>query len=117
MIDVERHGPWAVIAGGSEGVGAAFATQLAEAGLAARRAGWRPRAGARPERPPAADLDRRTYGEIYVMTRRGRCVAKTRIRVTANSPSRTFMSRDANASQRAVAEIARQDAPSSTSDR
>lgn len=33
MIDVERHGPWAVIAGGSEGVGASFATQLAEAGL------------------------------------------------------------------------------------
>ncbi len=33
MIDVDRHGPWAVIAGGSEGVGASFATQLAEAGL------------------------------------------------------------------------------------
>ena len=33
MIDLERHGPWAVIAGGSEGVGASFATQLAEAGL------------------------------------------------------------------------------------
>jgi len=33
MIDVQRHGPWAVIAGGSEGVGASFATQLAEAGL------------------------------------------------------------------------------------
>ncbi|WP_040794891.1 SDR family NAD(P)-dependent oxidoreductase [Nocardia higoensis] len=33
MIDPKRYGPWAVIAGGSEGVGAAFATQLAEAGL------------------------------------------------------------------------------------
>ncbi|WP_067862820.1 SDR family NAD(P)-dependent oxidoreductase [Nocardia shimofusensis] len=33
MSDLERYGPWAVIAGGSEGVGAAFATQLAEAGL------------------------------------------------------------------------------------
>lgn len=33
MIDVDRHGPWAVIAGGSEGVGAAFATRLASAGL------------------------------------------------------------------------------------
>jgi len=33
MIDIARHGPWAVIAGGSEGVGAAFATQLAETGL------------------------------------------------------------------------------------
>lgn len=43
MIDIERHGPWAVIAGGSEGVGAGFATQLAEAGLnlvlLARKAG------------------------------------------------------------------------------
>jgi uncharacterized protein len=29
----ERYGPWAVIAGGSEGVGAAFAHQLAERGL------------------------------------------------------------------------------------
>ena len=33
MTDVGRYGPWAVIAGGSEGVGRAFATQLAEAGL------------------------------------------------------------------------------------
>jgi len=33
MIDVDRYGPWAVIAGGSEGVGASFATQLAEAGI------------------------------------------------------------------------------------
>lgn len=33
MIDIARHGPWAVVAGGSEGVGASFATQLAEAGL------------------------------------------------------------------------------------
>jgi len=32
-IDAARYGPWAVIAGGSEGVGRAFATQLAEAGL------------------------------------------------------------------------------------
>ena len=33
MIDVEKYGPWVVIAGGSEGVGASFALQLAEAGL------------------------------------------------------------------------------------
>ena len=33
MLDVERYGPWAVVAGGSEGVGAAFADQLAAAGL------------------------------------------------------------------------------------
>lgn len=33
MIDKEFYGPWAVIAGGSEGVGASFADQLAEAGI------------------------------------------------------------------------------------
>ena len=33
MIDMDRYGPWAVIAGGSEGVGASFAHQLADAGL------------------------------------------------------------------------------------
>jgi len=33
VVDLEKYGPWAVIAGGSEGVGAAFATQLAEAGM------------------------------------------------------------------------------------
>ena len=32
-FDPARYGPWAVVAGGSEGVGRAFATQLAEAGL------------------------------------------------------------------------------------
>jgi short-subunit dehydrogenase len=41
--DTERYGPWAVVAGGSEGVGASFAHQLAEAGihlvLMARRPG------------------------------------------------------------------------------
>lgn len=33
MIDTSRYGPWAVIAGGSEGVGAEFARQLGEAGI------------------------------------------------------------------------------------
>lgn len=33
MTDLARYGPWAVIAGGSEGVGAEFARLLAEAGL------------------------------------------------------------------------------------
>lgn len=33
MIDPQRYGPWAVIAGGSEGVGASFAHQLAAAGI------------------------------------------------------------------------------------
>lgn len=33
MTDKDVYGPWAVIAGGSEGVGASFAHQLAEAGL------------------------------------------------------------------------------------
>ncbi len=33
MTDLAAYGPWALIAGGSEGVGAEFARQLAEAGL------------------------------------------------------------------------------------
>ncbi len=33
MSDLSRYGPWAVIAGGSEGVGSEFARQLASAGL------------------------------------------------------------------------------------
>ena len=33
MIDTAKYGPWALIAGGSEGVGAEFAVLLAEAGL------------------------------------------------------------------------------------
>ncbi|NEC11215.1 SDR family NAD(P)-dependent oxidoreductase [Streptomyces sp. SID8014] len=33
MIDKSVYGPWAVVAGGSEGVGAAFAEQLADAGI------------------------------------------------------------------------------------
>ena len=36
MTDLSKYGPWAVIAGGSEGVGAEFATQLAEAGVILR---------------------------------------------------------------------------------
>ncbi|MGO3326141.1 SDR family NAD(P)-dependent oxidoreductase [Gordonia sp. (in: high G+C Gram-positive bacteria)] len=32
-IDTEKYGPWAVIAGGSEGVGAVFADELARSGL------------------------------------------------------------------------------------
>lgn len=32
-IDAERYGPWAVIAGGSEGIGACLAADFAEAGL------------------------------------------------------------------------------------
>ncbi len=33
MIDIDQYGPWAVIAGGSEGVGAEFADQLSTAGF------------------------------------------------------------------------------------
>ncbi|OUC80515.1 SDR family NAD(P)-dependent oxidoreductase [Gordonia lacunae] len=33
LVDPGKYGPWAVIAGGSEGVGAAFAHRLAEAGI------------------------------------------------------------------------------------
>lgn len=43
MTDLATYGPWAVIAGGSEGVGAEFATQLADDGfnllLVARKTG------------------------------------------------------------------------------
>lgn len=43
MTDLTTYGPWAVIAGGSEGVGAEFARQLADAGvnlvLIARKSG------------------------------------------------------------------------------
>lgn len=42
MITKQRYGPWAVVAGGSEGIGAAFASEIARAGinlvLLARRA-------------------------------------------------------------------------------
>jgi short-subunit dehydrogenase len=33
VTDLRKYGPWAVVAGGSEGVGRAFATQLADAGI------------------------------------------------------------------------------------
>ncbi|MEV5542742.1 SDR family NAD(P)-dependent oxidoreductase [Saccharopolyspora shandongensis] len=33
MLDTTKYGPWAVIAGGSEGVGASFAHRLADAGI------------------------------------------------------------------------------------
>jgi uncharacterized protein len=33
VTDLDRYGPWAVIAGGSEGVGQSFATQLADDGF------------------------------------------------------------------------------------
>jgi short-subunit dehydrogenase len=32
-VDAERYGPWAVIAGGSEGIGSAIAAELAQAGI------------------------------------------------------------------------------------
>lgn len=33
MLDKQKHGPWAVVAGASEGLGLAFANQIAEAGI------------------------------------------------------------------------------------
>jgi short-subunit dehydrogenase len=57
MIDAQKYGPWAIIAGGSEGVGSAFADRLAKQGfkllLIARKPG--------PLEAVAADI-RRQYG-------------------------------------------------------
>jgi len=33
MISAQRHGPWALVGGGSEGIGTAFAERLAQAGI------------------------------------------------------------------------------------
>jgi short-subunit dehydrogenase len=33
MLDPQRYGPWAIIAGGSEGIGACIAAELAQAGI------------------------------------------------------------------------------------
>ena len=33
MVDVNAYGPWAIIAGASEGIGASFAHQLGKAGI------------------------------------------------------------------------------------
>jgi short-subunit dehydrogenase len=33
MISAEKHGPWALIAAGSEGIGASFAHKLADVGI------------------------------------------------------------------------------------
>lgn len=41
-MDVEKYGPWVVIAGGSEGLGAAFADQLSDAGLGVVLLGRKP---------------------------------------------------------------------------
>jgi short-subunit dehydrogenase len=63
MIDAQRYGPWAVIAGGSEGIGACIAAELAAAGLnlllVARKAG--------PLDEVAADLRARTGVEVRTL--------------------------------------------------
>jgi short-subunit dehydrogenase len=62
-VDVERYGPWAVIAGGSEGIGSAIAADLAGAGLnlvlVARKT--------EPLAAVAADLSARTGVEVRTL--------------------------------------------------
>lgn len=63
MIDAERYGPWAVVAGGSEGIGACIAAELAQAGLnlvlVARKAG--------PLNALAAELKARSGVEVRTL--------------------------------------------------
>src|SRR5438874_3021080 len=63
-IDAEKYGPWAVIAGGSEGIGSALAGYLAEAGinivLVARKV--------EPLEDVAADLRARTGVEVRTLS-------------------------------------------------
>ncbi|MHA3020672.1 SDR family NAD(P)-dependent oxidoreductase [Mycobacterium sp. BMJ-28] len=79
MVDLKKYGPWAVIAGGSEGVGAEFARQLAGAGfnlvLIARKPGplegaaQRCRALGAEVRTVAVDLlDPASVGQIVCST-------------------------------------------------
>jgi short-subunit dehydrogenase len=62
-VDVDRYGPWAVIAGGSEGIGSAIAADLARAGLnlvlVARKT--------EPLAAVAADLSARTGVEVRTL--------------------------------------------------
>jgi short-subunit dehydrogenase len=64
MLDAGRYGPWAVIAGGSEGIGACMAAELAQAGinllLIARKAG--------PLGEVAADLRARFPVEVRTLS-------------------------------------------------
>lgn len=63
MIDAGMYGPWAVIAGGSEGIGACIAAELAQAGinlvLIARKTG--------PLEEVASDLRGRTGVEVRTL--------------------------------------------------
>jgi short-subunit dehydrogenase len=63
MIDAGKYGPWAMVAGGSEGIGACIAAELAAAGinlvLIARKAG--------PLNEVAADLRARTGVEVRTL--------------------------------------------------
>lgn len=104
MTDVSRYGPWAVIAGGSEGVGAAFADQLAEVGinlvLIARKPGPLARTAARVEergvevRALALDLTRRESVDEIIAATADLDVGLLIYNAGANSYGSTFVDGD-----------------------
>jgi short-subunit dehydrogenase len=64
MIDIDKYGPWAVVAGGSEGVGAAFAERLARQGFKLLLIARKPA----PLQQLAADIRKRFGTEVRALS-------------------------------------------------